>query len=705
MNKLTFLKEFTVAAGLALLALFNIVFWHNFLIGWAVLICFCWHFGGSTQLFLRQYFGLSSAWRILMLAMFLVLAVLGCVAGGVSLLYKMSPFSLALSFLITGLFFGFLKSQTGEMVEPEAEIDDSQKQVLEEEPNAKAGVFLYLVLVVVGFYFLQSANSTNVLSTPWQIIPPNFVWIFFGATLVLGFLIFARVKSSVLLFLLILHSYLLHFYLPATSPLFWGADGWRHLATQANWWQNGMIVAPSLNGVSLNFWQRLDFGTLAYAQFNALSLIFQKLCLVNAITFIRNFLPVVWPTIFSIVLFEIARAMGAEKKAALFVVWFSLWPYALQVSGSFSLPVNLGILFWLVAVLLQLKNSEKYSKTGTTFLFILGALFIFIHSVFFVLFWLSFGLLFLFKKYNPTLVALGVTVLTATVFPVLELVSKYSQINYQLNWLAQIKAIAGTFSGWYLAFGLRTVNINIGNIFFNQPATGALVINNFTAWRGWVVGVMIILWGVWLLNVKKIFQTKNYLNIFWIVLTTGILGGYIISRYFLSGENIFARRLDAVLACLILLPVGIWLYDLIQNKFSSSRLTIFVVVLIFSAATVVSYTMGPDARAVTDSEYSAMSFVWSKAKGDEKKCVLSDTYPLLALEEISSRKIVGGGFPIGAMFGQKEREQLLNLAKSDPASAMTQSKQLLGVDVCYLVGGYNLSNPLINFENVKVFKF
>ena len=700
-----FLKEFTVSAGLALLALFNIVFWHNFFGGWAILLYFCWYFGRGAQMFLRKYFGLSAAWRIFLLSMFLVLAVLGCVTGAVSLISRMSSYSLAVSFLITGLIFGYFKSQVGELDEPEAEIDDLQKQVLEEVPNNKAGVFLYLILVVVGFYFLQSAHSTNILLTPWQIISTNFIWIFFAATLVLGLLIFARIKSSVLLFLLIIHSYLLHFYLPATSSLFWGADGWRHLASQASWWQNGSIIAPGLNVAPLNFWQQLDFGTLAYAQFNSLSLIFQKLCMVGEIPFIHNFLPFIWPVIFSIVIFEIARVLGAEKKAALFVVWLSMWPYALQVSGSFSLPVNLGILFWLTAVLLQIKNTENFSKIGTAFLFVLGVLSIFIHSVFFILFWVSFGLLFLFKKYRSVWGALAMMVLTAGIFPILELVSKYSQINHQLNWWAQIKAIAGSFSGWYTAFGLRTNNINVGNTFFNQPATGALVINDFTQWRGWIILVMMIFWCSWILCAKKILQTKNYLNIFWLVLTSGIFGSYIISRYFLSGENIFARRLDATLACLFILPVGIWLYGLIENKFSNSRLVIFAVVVIFSMATIGSYTMGPDSRAVTEGEYGAMSFVWSQVKKDEKKCVLADTYPLLALEQISYRKIVGGGFPIGALFGQKEREQLLNLAKTDPINALLQSKQLLGTDSCYLVGDYDMLNSVINFGGVKVFKF
>jgi len=705
MSKLAVFKEITVSLAVAFLTLINMMFWGRAGMGWLILLFFLWYFGNGAHKFLRKYFSLSGAWRIFILSMFLVLMVLGSISGVLALIYKMSPLSLSIGFLITGLIFSYLKLISADTEEKIDEINDEHKQVLEQVPGAKNGILLYFILIVSGFYFLKLNQSGDALISPWQVISTHYIWIFFAATMVLGFLIFARVKANTLLFLLILHSFLLHAYLPLSQSMFFGADGWRHLALENSWWDKGVIVAPNLSGASLNSWQKLDFGTFAYAQFNALSLIFQKLCLVRPITWFRDFLPFLWPAIFAILVFEIARSIGGDKRQALWVVYLTAWPYALQVSGSFNLPVNVGFLFWLLAILLFIKNSEKFSETALEFLIFIGVLFIFGHSLFLLLFWLAWALLFIIKKYHSAVVVGVITLLTALFLPVIELISGFSQWPQNINWWSQLKMLAGSLSGYYSAFGLRTNNINVGNIFFNQGANEALVINWFTTWRGYFIVVMVVFWIISLLSWIKNYKSQSYLNIFWIVLSVSLLGGYIISRYFLRGENIFNRRLDATLAILLLLPVANYLYNLIKNNFNFSRLAIFVTVMIFSLATIGSYTTAPDSRAMSWAEYSALSYIWSREKNQPSVCVLADTYPLLALEEISHRRIVGGGFPIDSFFGQKERVQLLKLAATNIKEAMDRSRQLVGTPYCYLVGDYNFPKIDIQFQNIKVYKF
>ena len=195
-------------------------------------------------------------------------------------------------------------------------------------------------------------------------------------------------------------------------------------------------------------------------------------------------------------------------------------------------------------------------------------------------------------------------------------------------------------------------------------------------------------------------QANNKLNNFWIIFSVGIFGGYIVSRYFLSGENILARRLDATLAILFILPAVYYGYNYLKNK-----AVIFIVVLVFSAAISTSYALGPDTHAVSVDEYDAMQYIWNREQGNKKVCVLANTYPLLALEQISSRQVVGGGFPINGSFAQPERVQLLALSFLHPAFAAKQSAGWVGSNNCYLVGGYEAGAPLAKFGNIKVYNF
>lgn len=699
MNKLSLFKEATIALALSFFTLINIVFWHNAIGGWFLLVIFCLYFASGAHRFLRQYFGVSASFRIRVLSVFLVLAVLGSIGGGLALIYEMSALSLASAIFLTGLFFSYLKLRSTDEDEV-VEMEDESKQVIEELPTGKGGVVLYLVLVSIAFYFLYHSKSALALSTPWQTILPNFILVFFVATLVLGLLIFSRLKSGLILFLLIIHALLLHAYLPLSHELFYGADGWRHLATESSWWQNGAIVSPALSAQTIGFWQRLDLGAMAYAQFNTLSLLFQKLCQLDPIVFMRYFLPLVWALVFPIILFEIGRVFGLEKKTALFMVWLSAWPFALQATGSFSLPVSLGILFWLVALWLMIKNSQEPSDTGKVFLIIIGILFLATHTVFFVLFWTALILINLLKLNFSKSGLLLVGIFTTAFIPIVELISHFSIFNNHLNWWTQIKAIFGSFSGWYAAFGLRGNNIGVGNIFFNQPARDTLASNLFVAWRGWVVLLMVAFWVAWILGIKKMLQANNKLNNFWVVFSTGLLGSYIISRYFLSGDNILARRLDATLAILFILPVVYFGHNYLKNK-----VIIFFTILIFSVAIATSYSLGPDTRVVSTDEYHAMQYIWNKEQGRQKICVLADTYPLLALEQISARQVVGGGFPIDSNFAQPERIQLLNLAGANPMLATKEANGWVGTENCYLVGDYTLNSPQAQFGNIKIYNF
>lgn len=708
-----FLRKIVLALLFASLAFVNIVFLKNAFFGWCILALFVFWSSKFIHIFLVKYFDLSRAFRIRMLSVFLVIAVLGFVAGIMSWVYKITPITLSLTFFITGLMASCLKYITGEDSGVIPEITDDHKQVIEEVPSPKVALVLYFVLLFSGFYFLSNSQTGEAILTPWQTISTSYIYIFFAATLLLGLLIFSKLKSSTLIFLLVLQSLMLHAYLPLSHIFFYGADGWRHLGIENSMLLDGVGKTLLFSTAPISFWQRFNFGSLAYAQFNSLALVFKMICGLDFITFIRYFIPIVWSVTLPILLYEFARALNWEKKRALLLVWLSLLPFALQVSGSFGLPSNLSLLFWLLLLLLQFKNKQKFTWIGQIIIIILGALTLFGHSLYFILFGMSLVLFRLtnfsngegdFKKTKTTFAIL----LSLLLIPGLELISHFSQFSSHIDWWAQTKALFGSFSAWYLATGLRTSDITAGNIIFNQPSLDALAVNFLTTQRFWICGFMLTLWIIFVYGWNKILsKQKDNSNLIWLSLTVGLFGGYIISRYFLIGENILSRRLDAVLAILFILPVAYSLYEIIiiQKTVLKQRVTLFFVIFFCSLAVTASYTLGPDIQVVSQSQYLAADFVWQKTKIDSSHaCVISVTYTLLALEGLSGKKIVGGGFPMNLYFTQSELNQLLKLAQTQPQLTLTQAKKMLNVDNCYLVGDYDLLDSIAKFGKIKVYK-
>jgi hypothetical protein len=92
-------------------------------------------------------------------------------------------------------------------------------------------------------------------------------------------------------------------------------------------------------------------------------------------------------------------------------------------------------------------------------------------------------------------------------------------------------------------------------------------------------------------------------------------------------------------------------------------------ILFFSILIVTSYSLGPDTDVVAGDEYRAMQYVWSQVKDSKNFCVLADTHPLVALEALSHREIVGGGFPINQYFAQPERVKLFASTTLDASDA------------------------------------
>ena len=680
-----FWKKIVPAAALSALVYLVYDRWHNWFLGVVVVLLYFLFVSGKTQTMLVSYFGFTKSLRIRILAIFLGVVTLGWFLGVFIFFNYFNSLAVFLSFFANALIWLLVKEKKEE-VGIQREFDE---EIIDEPPHEKISVLVYLGLVGYGFYFLMQSKTSGVISSPWQIIDSRYVWVFLAATFLLGALVlFSKVSLKTLLFFVILHSFLLHSYLPLTHNLFYGADGWRHMAAENRLLEGKGVLIPEIVGEQ-TFIAKSNIGVLSYANFWGTNVVRAKILGIDLIFLTKWFLPIAWSVIFTILLYEIGLTLGWSGRKSLFLAWGGMWPFALQAGGAFSLPVNFGFLIFVLFFLLLLKRMREPKAGQKSILFALGIGSALGYLLFFVLYWLSWGVMEVingrasndaarhdFVK-SKKLIIIPSLILAPLALPALELAAKFSVWDSGVNILAQAKQFVGNLFGIYLASGPRPHEISGGNILFNQIPAAVFTPNLLTDFRWWlpvlVFGAVVFI----ILGIKQNWKDGIYkfiLSSFVILLIS-----YFISFYFLSGEHLFSRRLDATLAILFLILV---FYGLNNAKYLN-----YYLLIILSLAITASYTLGPDTMTVSSNQLEAAKYVWSLEKNINPRCVLGDTYPLLALEAVSQKEIIGGGFPIDANFGQPERVELykqMNIAIND--SLLHATADLTKADHCWFIG-------------------
>jgi len=573
------------------------------------------------------------------------------------------------------------------------EVRTVEVEIKEERALDKTLILIYLVLFFVGLNILVHSKTGLGISTPWQVIPANYLFVYFLATLVLLRILFSELSAKATLMLVVFHTFLTVSYLAFTHDLFYGADIWRHLATenafiQTSGWQDAVVVG----GRTI-----FDFGKLSYAQFLAIGIVLNRVFSFDLILINQWLQPILWAFVFPAVMFSIVREMNGAKREGLLAAIFGLLPFALQSAGAFTLPVNLGFLVWFFLIWLLLKFMRERLKIQMIFLIIFGLLLIFGYSLYFVLFWLLWFILEIIRvvvdrsRGWQILGSAGLFIAAVLALPVLELVFNFNQLPQSFNILSGIKQFFGNISGWYLAFGPRPHDIATGNILFNQTPAAAFAPNFLTIDRYWLIPAAAVFWLSGLFGISKALKSEDFRLKSLALFVLGLFGSYFISRYLLSGDQILSRRLEVVLACFaVFFGARFWfgVFEKRQEFFKRFRYAALVMVVLFSAGAITaSYSLGPDTATASDDEFQAAQYVWQQmSDGKEKPCVLADTYPLLALEAVSAKKVIGGGFPISANFGQPERVALYNSLRGYAvAPLLMESKQFTGSNRCWLI--------------------
>lgn len=662
---------------------------------------------GLALVFLFLYFGLTGRWyrdylisifrlgrlgTTWVVGVFLSLFVFVSLSSPWVLFFRYTAPEISVVFLLSGLLAWYLRTyivKKGISLENNISTESNSWQFM---PGKVISFWVYIVVFAVATYILQNRLGDGVVNSPWQIIQEEYIYVYALATFVLCLNILSKLPSRQVLFLLILHTFLTVSYLPLTHVLIYGADSWRHMATEAQILESGRIALKDFGSGFNAIVNALNPGRFSYAWFWGLGVVVAKLTGGTLIEVNKWLGPLLFTIGFPVLLFAFLKSWFKEERLPLLLVWLSLIFFAFQVGGAFTLPVNTGFLFFLVLLILLTKHLDNPQPGRKWFLGLLGFFSLFGYLVYFILFFLAWGIMVLTKKsWNAGKKNVLIIVGAGILIPFFELVFNYSDVS-KINLLGQIKQLVGNFTAYYLATGPRQHDILTGNILFNQTPSYAYVGNFLLEHKPWLVAVAILVWAGVAWGVREYFRKKESRGIG--ILFLGVFVSLLIGRYFLVGEQILSRRLDLVFALGAVFFIGFTVKRIFSRyqiaEKATSRLLAILVVFIFSLAITASYTLGPDTNTVSLTGYRNMEVVWDQEKENEKHCVIADTYPLLALEFISKKEIVGGGFPMNAYFAQLERVALWQEIKNKgylTKEELEKAKELTGAGECHIVGG------------------
>lgn len=564
-----------------------------------------------------------------------------------------------------------------------------EKHAVIESPPWTLFVPVSMALMIGAAVLLFRSESSAPLTTPWGTIHPWFVPIFFLITLFLALFVTTSNKTKVVLFLLVLYSFLQHGYLSLSHELPWGGDVWRHIAVEEEL-LHGQPELPVLFGPDAT----VEFipQKYSYAQLWGVTVFVAKITGTDLLMVNKWLVPILWSIATPLLLFRLGTLLFQSRRYGLFLAALSALPFPFHALGALTLPVSMGYITFFYALTLWTEYvvySDTVKRNMSVFL---AVLMVFSYPLHFLLIWMVIiGTIiarWIENAKRPWLthsLTIVVSVGSVLVIPVIEVVGHISQIPQKIDALVSLKSFVGQFSGWYFASVIRPHDILSGNIFFNHAPLYAFVPNFFLVWRWWIIPVMVLLWGIAVIGFIRAPKTVIW-SMFRYLLVT-VFGGYVIGWYILVGDRLFTRRLDAMLAFLVLIFFLQGVLYLGSRYTLTARHYTFIPAVLLSFFVTATYTSGPDIRVVSRDEYDAARYVWNSI-GEEIShlCVLADTWTLLPLEALSVGRIVGGGFPIDYQFGQPEREVLLREMIANPRpSVLTVAKEKTGAAACTII--------------------
>lgn len=679
---------FTLATLSALLLLyFNISLWQSPFLG---VVIFVVYVAVNTVWFsqiVRGIFSFSRGWSLIFSNFLLWYMVSMMLAVFVDFFRYTSGYLIVvlLVFTIVARWGGRYMNARKAGKEDHAAAETDGKTVSYYQPK-KYLVLLWTPLVVYGSWLLWSARTGDFILSPWGVIPRIYLYVFLVVTFVMAVLIFSKRPVSTLLFAIIIHSFLLHAYLPLVYETGFGGDKWRHIASE-RYVKTGEIYQPSLIGEV----EYADVGgarvpsvllagnKTSYGQQWSLTLLISEMLQVDVFWVDVWLLYILWSLFLPLIFYQFAGVVFNNRQFRLLFAFVPALFYPFQVFGALTLPVSLGHLLFFFMLFLWLKYYRDggwgllaFNLAVSAFMYVGYVLnFILIGEVALLVLvgrWL--------KKNNvsPWIKRTSFSILALFFVALIPLLEYWQGFGFLKGGIPDAKQIFSSLADAFgyisglVAFLPQTGHIDQGNFLFNQTRNDQASVS-FLSFRLLPLIFTVLVWAVIYHGFRFVKKLKDrraakLLGLFFAI----VMGNYILSWYFMEGNHILARRLDQTIVMFmgLFVSLGVFYFLYEKNRIAWPQKVLAVGILLAFIATS-TYASGPYLQVVTSDEYRAAQYIWQNIDtSDEYYCVIANTWPLLAVEAESGRAIIGGGFPVGFEYAQPERVKIFEKMSQFP---------------------------------------
>lgn len=582
--------------------------------------------------------------------------------------------------------------------------------------------YLLPLLMIGGTLMLLSSRTGEYIITPWQVIPKLYVYIFLLVTFTIGVLIFTKLKTGFLIFLIILHSYFLHAYLPLVYETGFGGDKWRHLASE-KYLTTGKVYSPSLIGeplrlMSLGPWQVPEVlfagNKTSYGNQWGLTLLLSNFLAIDIFWVDYWLIFILWSFFIPLLLYQLAGFIYQSTKFRLLVAFLPTIFYTLQVFGAITIPVSLGVIFFLAVLYLWLYYLQTQDKKVRNLALVFTVLMYFGYVLYFIVMMVMAVGFLIWGEINNKLwrrILLTLIILFAClVVPTMEIIMGYGSLKSDLTnpqtIFSQTADAFGTLTG-IVAFIPRPTHIDQGNWLYNQTRQTQSQASLFNLRL-----LPLIFTGlVWLLallgiqKIRKLPEKKFAWFIFWSLVV--MVFSYIFSWYFMDGNHILARRLDVTITFFWLILIALGIFYLLEDVLPrvDNFIKVYSLVIFISLLAASTYTSGPVLEVVTADEVKAAHYVWERIDKENNYCVVANTWPLLGLEYVSAREIIAGGFPVYLEYAQPERVKIFEGLIRKPLADdwLAKAFNVTGAKECWYLTERRWQSDTVWEQNMQIF--
>ncbi len=722
-----------------LISVLTVIFWYlNFpavrqesaLGGWLYFlnfICFLVYF------FLNSFwlgkilscFGFEKEIRFIF-GLFLLIFLIAFGMAGPIILYKVTPVYLFGLLLFLSLVISLWAKKV--------KLRESETESLtlgESEPTFKIPQFVYGLLLIVCFFaifLLVYSRTGEYIRTPWEVIHPLYLYCWLAIIFILGLLVFTGINLKKYLLIVILVSLLFHAYLLIPYQMGFGGDKWRHLGAE-KWLMEGKVYTPALFGEEVSYKEIGPFkipevfivgNKTSYANMWGLVIALSWLSGVDIfwIDLILGLL--LFSVFFPFLLLKIGGFICRKKEFLLLLIFGSFLFYPLQAYGGITIPMTFALLPFLFALIFLIKylsdpsppeqaGRERGERLFFTLLFFIPLLYL-NYVLYLVLFLEMLLLAIVFKNIGLGMRKRIYLPLFVFCFVLLLLFIPLLETSDQLSWFKYPFPSKTEIIGAFKNFPIRLLfsQAIFPRAYQYEQDNWLYAVTEEGLSRSAILRVLpwafVLTPFVWFLAILGIIRYKKLDNpkvgVIFILMLLVIFANQLTAAYFMEGNHIFTKRLVVFNSFLFLFPLAWGVYQLSLIRFFNRRVIISFLVLSLTLVAVTVYVSGPKFQIVTADEFRAAEHVWGemKNKPGPNYCVLANTWPLLALEAVSSRQITTGDFPYYYEYRQPERVQLFdNMNRNPSIRYLEKSLEITGATECYFM----TEERWIDFEKRK----